>query len=299
MIESLSIDVIRTDGGTQIRGTINDQKVVEYAEAYEAGSNFPPCDAFYDGQEYWLADGFHRVRAQKKIDRKTVSTTIHAGTKRDALLFAIGADNKLGLARSNADKRRAVGLLLADPEWSKWSDRVIAEKCGVGYKLVADVRDQLRETRSSTPPAKRKGKDGKLRVDRENLPVTLDEVPDESTDAEPQRRSTYEKDFHEAVARLGDEGLSAQEIAKQLDAPVQKVYRSRGIHRAPKSPLEKLRAAAEDSSIFWNNCADNWKEDWSAATNEQKKALTGALKKLIESSNNFIRRLNKDAARGK
>ena len=37
-----------------------------------------------------------------------------------------------GKRRSNADKRRAVEMMLKDSEWGKWSDREIAAKCAVG-----------------------------------------------------------------------------------------------------------------------------------------------------------------------
>ena len=28
-----------------------------------AGDQFPPIDVFFDGQNYWLVDGFHRLQA--------------------------------------------------------------------------------------------------------------------------------------------------------------------------------------------------------------------------------------------
>jgi hypothetical protein len=42
--------------------------------------------------------------------------------------------------RTNGDKRRAVATLLNDPEWSQWSDREIARRCGVDGKTVASSR---------------------------------------------------------------------------------------------------------------------------------------------------------------
>jgi hypothetical protein len=51
--------------------------------------------------------------------------------QRDALLYSISSNAEHGLPRSNADKRKAVRLLLADAEWGKWSDRESARRCQV------------------------------------------------------------------------------------------------------------------------------------------------------------------------
>jgi hypothetical protein len=80
---------------------------------------------------------------------------------RHAILFSVGANDSHGLRRTNADKRRGVELLLRDEEWSKKSDRWIAEQCGVGHQLVATVRSQLGDSSSSS--AARAGQDGKVR----------------------------------------------------------------------------------------------------------------------------------------
>jgi hypothetical protein len=44
------------------------------------------------------------------------------------------------LRRSNADKRRAVETLLADPEWMTWSDNAIAKACAVSPRTVSAIR---------------------------------------------------------------------------------------------------------------------------------------------------------------
>jgi hypothetical protein len=58
-IEAIPIELIRLDGGTQIRDFKTQQtKIAEYATAMSEGSEFPPMTVFWDGQNYWLADGF-------------------------------------------------------------------------------------------------------------------------------------------------------------------------------------------------------------------------------------------------
>jgi len=131
---------IRIDGSTQPRVELNQDTVAEYAEAYRAGEKLPPVKLFFDGSDYWLADGFHRYFAAKTAGKKSIQEDITPGSKRDAVLFSLSANSKHGLKRSNADKRKAVKTLLDDAEWSKWSNEKIAATCAVSPHTVADIK---------------------------------------------------------------------------------------------------------------------------------------------------------------
>lgn len=147
----MKLNDIRIDGGTQPRTSINEQVVSDYADAMRAGATFPPLTVFFDGADHWLADGFHRYHAMKPSGA-VVDVDIRRGTRRDAVLFSVGANAAHGLRRTNDDKRKAVQTLLADAEWSAWSDRRIAEACGVGHPLVASLRPRSLESDSSEKP---------------------------------------------------------------------------------------------------------------------------------------------------
>jgi len=147
-IEDLGLDSIRTDGGTQPRVAVNDEVVAEYADLYRNGEILPPVTVFFDGATYWLADGFHRYWAIRKIGRDVITAEIRPGTQRDAILHSVGANAAYGLRRTNADKRKAVLTLLEDEQWSTWSDREIARRCGVGHELVGRQRGILDESTS-------------------------------------------------------------------------------------------------------------------------------------------------------
>ena len=136
----IEISRIKTDGGTQPRVSTHQETVAEYREAYKAGVKMPPVTLFYDGTDYWLADGFHRFWAAKEAGLTEIYEEIQPGTLRDAILFSLSANSKHGLRRTNADKRKAVQTLLDDPEWSKWSSRDIAKQCAVGHALVDEIR---------------------------------------------------------------------------------------------------------------------------------------------------------------
>ena len=56
-------------------------------------------------------------------------------------------------SHANADKRRAVTMLLQDEEWSQWSDREIGRRCCVVHNLVSRLRAEMSlGSKPSEPP---------------------------------------------------------------------------------------------------------------------------------------------------
>jgi hypothetical protein len=118
---------------------VNKGTAAEYAEAMKAGAAFPPVVVFVDQKgAHWLADGFHRCAAAELADLTEIAADVRQGSRKDALLYAASANASHGLRRTNADKRRAVLLVLGN--FPKWSDRKIGEACGVDHKTVAAAR---------------------------------------------------------------------------------------------------------------------------------------------------------------
>jgi hypothetical protein len=160
----LKIENIDLNAGTQIRAQLDDETVNDYAEAMRDPANeFPFVDIFHEGSDgggkpWILADGFHRVASAKKNGFLEIWANVHQGTRRDALKFALRANAVHGLRRTNADKRRAVELAVA--EWPKLSDRQLADMCAVSNQFVSTLRPQLSTVDSC---ASRIGKDGKKR----------------------------------------------------------------------------------------------------------------------------------------
>lgn len=143
-LSSIKISGIRRDGGTQARVRTSEEWIEEMHEAYLAGAKLPAIVVFRDRKAGvdWLADGFHRlegwIRAYPRA--QTIQADVREGELRDAVLFALGCNRKHGLHRTNDDKRRAVQIMLDDPEWKKWSDPRIAEQCGVSVEFVRGRR---------------------------------------------------------------------------------------------------------------------------------------------------------------
>ena len=138
----IDISKIKIDSKAQSRMKLCKATIDEYAEGYKEGVKFPPVTLFYDGKDYWLADGFHRYFGAQQAGKKVIQEDITPGTLREAILHSVGANASHGLPRSNADKRKAIRTLLDDPEWATLSSREIARYCNVSHPLVLDERNR-------------------------------------------------------------------------------------------------------------------------------------------------------------
>lgn len=273
----LELDQIRTNGGTQSRVELNQETVAEYAQAFTAGASFPPVVVFFDGANYWLADGFHRYFGARDAGESAIDAEIITGTQRDAVLYSLKANATHGLRRTNADKRKAVETLLKDAEWATWSDRKIAEVCGVSHELARQVRGAICHplTDSPTSTVERNGKtyeqntanigkpikktwDG---VDRTHKPESIDAVPAPEVEPEIEAPPEYtEMDAAQdqisslqdalAVATMGDvsdedKAQAATLIAelrarvKTLEATLKAVTISRDTYMNENAELRK------------------------------------------------------------
>lgn len=140
MIEELAVSLLRQDGGTQPRAFINSNTRDEYAESLANGIRLPPALVFYDGENYWLADGFHRVEAAKQNGLGTFPCEVRQGTREDAQWESFGANKTHGLPRTNSDKQRAVEAALKHPMAVTKSNVQIAEHCGVAESYIRKVK---------------------------------------------------------------------------------------------------------------------------------------------------------------
>lgn len=228
-MKKLNLNAIRIDGETQARVSLSESTVAEYAECLEA---LPPVVVFFDGSDNWLADGFHRFHAYRKAGKASIPADIRAGTQREARLYSFGANRAHGLRMTNADKRKAVGAMLADAEWGQWSDRKIADACGVSHTFVAIMRKPPEVATVATPDPEQCGnvstpKAGKVATVATPAPAkppkrTLDnrpaDVPELTADDElAEARDTLAqiaKENEELRDKLAVEQMDASEEAK-------------------------------------------------------------------------------------
>lgn len=180
---NLKLSDIRIDGGTQARVSINEEAVAEYAERLSESVPLPDVVVFFDGADHWLADGFHRFHATKRIGAVDIPADVRQGTNLDAQMYAFGANQAHGLRRTNADKRKAVeGMVGICPGMS---DRAIANHCGVSHTLVTGVRKPEYAERQA---AAKKGAAAKAGVESDYIPTSQSGIP--APPAKPDATST-------------------------------------------------------------------------------------------------------------
>lgn len=162
-METIFVSVKKITKNKQImpRVEIDDDYVNELIEDLELGADFSPVHLFQEGDKYILSDGYHRLEAAMKAGYENIESVVHVGDKRDALLFASGANASHGKRRTNEDKNKAVTNLLMDLEWREWSDTQIADHCKVSQPFVLKVRHKLESTYNDyKTPSRRKTKSG-------------------------------------------------------------------------------------------------------------------------------------------
>ena len=258
--KTLPMDVIRIDGGTQSRSRIHEDMVADYALKMSEGDVFPPGVAFFDGKEYWLADGFHRYHALRSNKKASMVCRIVNGTVRDAILYSYGANGMHGMQMTNEDKRRIVLEMLNDFEWGSWSDREIARKCHVSHVFVSKLRNgmetdqpQVIKHKRSTGEVRETVRQPKKTSAAGNVTTTVPEVTDkhdekqeaieflieENDKLKDQLASTTSEDPEFAKEHI--EELRAE--LKQVKIELQAVTKSRDMYQAECAQLKKQVAS--------------------------------------------------------
>jgi hypothetical protein len=231
-MRKVKITDIVLDPAAQARVDLSEPVVCEYADAMKAGDEFPAPHLVFDGFVYYAGDGFHRIRAAERAGLVEIDAHITQGDLRDAILISVGANANHGLRRTLEDRRKAVGMLLADTEWSQWSDSEIARTCKVSRELVAKLRAQS-GLQPDTVQCTRGGKQFSTRPSRRRLevyPAETSRMPEEVFDPrdveiEELRAATVlafrEKDAIEdqlTAALAGGDDAAREEAFQRLTA---------------------------------------------------------------------------------
>lgn len=144
----LPFKLIRTNGGTQVRRKLDAKRSADYAQDMLNGDVFPLMLVAFDGSDYWLSCGFHRLHAMIKNKKVEAEVIVRKGTVRDAIDWAMEDNLKHGLRLTNEEKRDLVKRRLDDEIWSKESDRQIAKRCGVSFMTVGRMRKEREKAKA-------------------------------------------------------------------------------------------------------------------------------------------------------
>ena len=216
--QSIPISSIRRDGGTQPRAAINREAVSDYMASMAPGAEFPPVIVFYDGADYWLADGFHRIQGAENAGRSDIACEVYQGTKQDAQWYSFGANKANGLRRTNRDKQRALRAALTHNNAGTLSDHQLAVHVGVDLKTVGNWRAKL--TMEVPQSTKRKGLDGRTidvtRIGKTSAPEQAP-APLEADAASPRPAPRTAR--AQRIEQLTRSILSFVEVTKHLAQP--------------------------------------------------------------------------------
>jgi ParB-like chromosome segregation protein Spo0J len=250
-VKTLSLDAMNITGGTQSRLKINEGYVEEIFEKMKDDVEYDPVTAFFDGKEYWLADGFHRYHATRKMGKASIKCKVTNGLLRDAILYSKVANNLHGLPPTLQDKLNNAKELIEDFEWGEWSNREIGRICDVSHVTVAKLRvgkvpekvkfvnkDGEVKTRVTKPE-----KPAKVEVAKPVAPPVDDGKQQEAIDFLVQENEKLSDQL--AVKGAADPELAEKTIAelrdeiKQLTIELNSVKISRDQFQAENAQLKK------------------------------------------------------------
>jgi ParB-like chromosome segregation protein Spo0J len=105
-----------------------------------------------------VIDGVHRVRAAMLRGETTIRARLYQGPAEDAFVIGVRLNSQHGLPLSRADRTAAAKRIIRSHP--HWSNRMIAGVAGLAEGTVRGLRRAVGEPDA---PAKRLGKDGRLR----------------------------------------------------------------------------------------------------------------------------------------
>lgn len=225
-MKKINILNIRIDGGTQPRQEINYEVVKDYAELMRDGVKFPPVTVYFDGAEYWLADGFHRYHATKANAVTTIEAEVINGSVDDAEEYSFTANGGRGNDLTTNDKKAIIRRMLLKERYAEWSQARIAKHVHVSAMFVSRVKASMEI--KDEPTTKKFVKDG---VEKEMKVGNIGRKAKEQPAKEPEVAPYDEKE---------DKIRELSEVITQLDEEVTLLKDKIAIGQWDASEIEKI-----------------------------------------------------------
>jgi hypothetical protein len=163
----VTTSLLNLDPRLQCRESVPESIIKEYEEGWKDKVAFPPVQVFEVDGELFVTDGFCRVMAAANIGKSKIPAAITKGTFSDAVRAACGANYAHGLRRTNADKRKAA--LIAIAQFPDETTRALAEMCGVSHAYIGNLRE------------------GEKKIEKLIDQAAAGEVPDLETEPQPKK----------------------------------------------------------------------------------------------------------------
>jgi hypothetical protein len=139
----VELELIRKDGDTQARSSLDVFTIEEYKELMKAGVRFPPVKASFDGESYWLTDGFHRVVAAELCGLAQIEAIVEPGTLDDARWRSYAANSSHGMRRTRIDVEGVVMKALRHARSKHLSNNQLAQHLGIPESTLRRLRKKL------------------------------------------------------------------------------------------------------------------------------------------------------------
>ena len=171
-------------GPSPRQGCIDPAHVASLGEVSE---RWPPLLVCRDGE---VLDGHHRLAAARRIGQRMVAVLFFDGSTNDGFVEAVRLNVEHGLPLTLDERRTAAQRILLDH--AEYSDRRIAEVCGLSPRTVGRLRGTSDPTTDIAGQQRRIGLDGRVRPTRpeENWLRTLEAV---KTEPEASLRSIADR----------------------------------------------------------------------------------------------------------
>jgi hypothetical protein len=102
VLTKIRIDALQLD--FQPEENLDPEIVAEYESRIAQGTAIPPVTVCWDGEAFWLKDGFHRVRAMRNLRLGEVEAEVISGT-----LAEMEAEFRKNLEEAKAELRTDTG----------------------------------------------------------------------------------------------------------------------------------------------------------------------------------------------
>ena len=235
---------VKLDGGTQFRESINQDKVKEYKELMLDDVVFKPIDVVFDGDFYYLVDGFHRYFAIKAMGVNTIEAKVTEGTLQDAIRIARRSNSAHGMPRSIETKRRVVISALNDSENEGLSAREISRECQVSHPFVLSIMKAIEGGNVTTKEEKPTKTSGNVTTPTES---SADPKPQMTEDFAP---SNEELEANEMMIQRDIETmnkmLESDDVIATLHAEVKRLNADNASLQSRVNALMREKDAAVD-----------------------------------------------------
>lgn len=139
----LPIAGLTLDHEIQQRAQMDDALVTEYSETIAEWIASAPIVTF--GAEHYVADGFHRVEAASRAGLESIPAIQHEGTRRDALLYAVGANAAHGKKRTREDLENAYQTAVREGLCDATDTESLAALLKVSSRWASELTREARE----------------------------------------------------------------------------------------------------------------------------------------------------------